>query len=82
MLPNITGSFGNSVYSVLWDAGNKSYYNGAFKGSSNTGPSVSTAVGSAGSKEITFNASRSSSVYQDNAPVRPLSITTTFLVRY
>lgn len=82
MLPNITGSFGNSTYSVIWDAGNKSYYNGAFKGSSEKGPSVSTAVGSAGSREITFNASRSSLTYQDNAPVRPLSITTGFLIRY
>ena len=29
-----------------------------------------------------FDASLSSSVYQDNAHVRPLSITTTFLIRY
>lgn len=31
---------------------------------------------------ITFDASRSSSTYQDNAPVRPLSITTAFLIKY
>lgn len=82
MLPNITGSFGNSTYSAIWNAGSGSYYNGAFKGSSGRGSSINAGVGGAGSKEITFNASRSSSVYQDNAPVRPLSITTAFLVRY
>ena len=32
--------------------------------------------------DIGFDASRSSSVYQNNAPVRPLSMTTTFLIRY
>ena len=31
---------------------------------------------------IYFNLSNSSSVYQDNAPVRPLSMATAFLVRY
>ena len=31
---------------------------------------------------LTFDASRSSLTYQDNAPVRPLSITTAFLIRY
>ena len=82
MLPNIKGSFGNSTYSALWNAGSGSYYNGAFKGSSGRGSSVNSGIDGAGSKEITFNASRSSSVYQDNASVRPLSITTVFLIRY
>lgn len=31
---------------------------------------------------IYFNLSSNSSVYQDNAPVRPLSMATAFLVRY
>ena len=81
-MSNIKGSFGNSAYSAIWNAGSKSYYNGAFKGSSEKGPSVNSGVGGAGSREITFNASRSSLTYQDNAPVRPLSVTTAFLVRY
>ena len=32
--------------------------------------------------DINFYASRSSSTYQDNAHVRPLSIATAFLIRY
>lgn len=31
---------------------------------------------------ITFDASRSSSTYQDNAHVRPLSLVTSFFIRY
>ena len=32
--------------------------------------------------DIGFDASRSSSTYQDNAHVRPLSTTTSFLIKY
>lgn len=35
-----------------------------------------------GNSGVGFNASRSSSTYQDKAHVRPLSINTTFLMKY
>lgn len=78
-LPNITGSFG-------WMTGVEGVRNvsGSIYTSSLSFYEYSGHTRSTGESNVDFkiDASRSSSVYQDNAPVRPLSITTAFLMKY
>lgn len=75
-LPNITG---------------RSYLLGATWTSSGTIGAITTILtstnvqsntGSSYSTYITFNANNSTSTYQDNAHVTPLSITTAFLIKH
>lgn len=72
-LPNVTGTFQSYGES-------DTVFLGAF--SKNTTLTRGTAGGQGLAYLANFNASNSSSTYQDNAPVRPLSITTAFLIRY
>ena len=75
-LPNITGVVRSAGIEGV-DAG------GAFASDGKIGATF-THSGANGvyANSFTFNASRSSSTYQDNTPVRPLSITTPFLIKY
>ena len=73
-LPNITGKIEKAIT-------NSAQNNiGALKrGVTTTGM---MGAGPYGNYDLKFDASLSSSVYQDNAHVRPLSIATAFLIRY
>ena len=77
-MPNITGHANAYAYKSA-----PQYATGVF-----TLNDVAANVISSGSSsgynymDINFYASRSSSTYQDNAHVRPLSIATAFLIRY
>ena len=74
-LPNITGETGG------WVGGNVAGDNGSLytvqKANRGWGGSIESGV-----KSVALDASRSSSTYQDNAHVRPLSLVTSFLIRY
>ena len=73
-MPNITGKFGHvGVFDI-------SPLEGAFTGGKDGDWGNFYSGGGVGT--IMFDASRVSSTYQDNAHVRPLSITTAFLIRY
>ena len=54
---------------------------GAFSTTS-TGSAIAANYGAGFTRNFDFKASRSSSTYQDNAHVRPFSMTTAFLIRY
>lgn len=72
-MPNITGVVGGGIYAPASGCGyriddNVPYESGTYFGR--------------GGGRIGFDASRSSSTYQDNAHVTPLSITTAFVIKY
>ena len=74
-LPNITGSINFSI--------DRTTGNGALKTSPITTPGDYLLSTSSYAKyNTTFDASRSSSVYQGNAHVTPFSITTAFIIKY
>ena len=73
-MPNITGHF----YSTQ----NSNKATGAFIGNDVDRGFTTYAASGTGVRKVTFNASLSSSTYQDSAHVRPLSINTTFLMKY
>ena len=73
-LPNITGKIEKAIT-------NSAQNNiGALKRGVATANMMG--AGSYGNYDLKFDASLSSSVYQDNAHVRPFSMTTAFLIRY
>lgn len=77
-LPNITGSAaGIRRMDTLQSGANSALY-WVFLNY----PDALTVHSATGAADIGINASRSSSTYQDNAHVRPLSTTTAFLIRY
>ena len=74
-LPNITGGFGG-----LYGEFSSGHYTGAFYASSNSckaGLGTNWYLCGPG-----FSASRSSSTYQDGAPVYPNSVSTLFYIKY
>ena len=75
-LPNITGGF-NLIQMIGADSAF-----GAFEVTKTASPYGARISSNQQDDHFTFNASRSSSTYQDNTPVRPLSITTPFLIKY
>lgn len=77
-LPNIKGKFGGIYSGSISNDENGCISNTGLKGS-NCGTAGSQYTGT---REKEINGSLSSPSYQDNAPVRPLSITTAFLIRY
>ena len=73
-LPNITGKFGRV------GEFDSAPLEGAFTGKRAGAYGFFGNGGGVG--DIVFDASRVSSIYQDNAPVRPLSMAAAFLIRY
>lgn len=80
-LPNITGQLIGSEVQVYTPAYS---FTGTFSAVDAVTNVVNNTSTSYQHKKVApnFNASRSSSTYRDNAPARPLSITTSFLIRY
>lgn len=79
-LPNITGeasAAGDSGFIYTRGVTSGALYKGKVQG-----PKGLTIAPSGSYQNIALDASLSSSTYQDNAHVRPLSIATTFLIRY
>ena len=75
---NIKGKFGGIYSGSISNNENGCISNTGVRGSDcGTAGSLYT-----GTREKEINASLSSSAYQDNMPVRPASITTTFLMKY
>ena len=80
-LPNITGQLIGSEVQVY----TPSYsFIGTFSAVNAVANVVNNTSTSYQHKKVApnFNASRSSSTYKDSEPVRPLSTTTSFLIRY
>ena len=76
-LPNIRGGWRDQ------SGGNQALTKtGVFSGSSGNLRSYGWGTGGGSVSIIDFDASRSSSIYQDNTCVRPFSMTTSFLIRY
>ena len=71
-LPNIAGFFGWITDANCSGAFSKARYVGNWMNGN----------GGFSQYGVNFNASSSSSIYQDNAPVRPLSTITAFLMKY
>ena len=85
-LPNITGDVGMANNYGLMNNDNAStgFYSGVFKQGKRTpsgGVSWSTQMASTATN-IGFDASLSSSVYQDGAKVRPDSLTCCYIIKY
>ena len=77
-LPNIKGSLGTTQAYSLADVISRTA--GAFEFTYGSG---GPSGGGGDTKGVfTFDASRSSSTYKGNAPVRPLSLLTAFLIKY
>ena len=77
-MPNIKGSLGTTQAYSLADVTSRTA--GAFEFTYDAG---GPSGGGGDTKGVfTFDASRSSSTYQDNAHVRPLSLLTAFLIKY
>ena len=79
-LPNIKGNLGSIVTQRSKDPIND--YNGAFRASGTDNYSSSSTSKSFRATGVTFNASRSSSTYKDNAKVNPDHIYVNFLIKY
>ena len=77
-LPNIVGGFSENYH----DQGTLMQASGCFKIKQTRAASVAATERQTTPNGRDFDASLSSSIYQDNAPVKPLSITTAFLIRY
>ena len=75
-LPNITGGIGDGV--VIWDANDKTY--GVFTQTNNYARGSLTS-GNFNNINITFDASRSSSTYQNNAPVQQNALCITYIIK-
>ena len=80
-LPNITGSIGGTAYR---SSSSSISISGAFSGTSIRSQNYSgySKYSGLSADYIEFDASLSSSTYQDNAHVRPLSLLTMFLMKY
>ena len=77
-MPNITGTWGGGTQA---EAGQTA--SGAFTYESQPGAGfASGGIDTYYKNGLNFDASRVSSTYQDNAHVRPLSLVTSFLIRY
>ena len=77
-LPNVTGNCGGNFVTHM----NSSQGVGALWYTKNGNGLGDAGNGGMPYGGITFNASHSSPTYQNNAHVRPLSITTAFLIKY
>lgn len=79
-LPNITGSIeDNSIF----DTGNSAWVTGAlYVGTSSTKHWAQGYKGSNNSQKLCLDASRSSTIYSDNANVRPNSLSLIFVIKY
>ena len=73
-LPNITGT--------LRSDGEDKFSGAFYKAGRITGDGIAWVTTSGSDVLIGFDASRSSSTYKNNAHVRPLSMTTAFLIKY
>lgn len=73
-LPNITGNANACFHTAHGEA------EGVFAGQPLFGNG--NVIANASSRWATFDASLSNTTYQDNAPVRPFSMSTAFLIRY
>ena len=73
-LPNITGKLATSVNrAILWDAGASIIADGSFA-ASGSGANSNAGTNGSGSNTISFDASRSSSIYGNSNTVQPQSI--------
>ena len=77
-LPNITGDFSENYH----DRSANMQASGCFKVKQTSVGAISAMGSSSTPNGWDFDASLSSSIYQDDAPVRPFSITTAFLMKY
>ena len=78
-MPNITG-----LVAQFYDIGSvvSGYTSGAFQKGKAFGRIQAVGATGGSSYELLLDASRSSSTYQDNAPVQPNSVSTLLLIKY
>lgn len=82
-LPNITGSAAGNRTPWSWDICSNALYNGGDTATPSASYKANLDTGTSGkSSTLKFDASRSSSTYQDNAPVQQAATVVNFCIKY